>query len=227
MNEQKQRTPEERLEALAGERQRWICFLRRRVQSEAEAEDILQEGLVRSMQRVGQVRREEDLFAWFYRVLSHGVVDTHRKRAAAARRDERLAVELSTSAEADCRSAQSSPVLCGCLRARLALLNPRYGRVLEAVDLEGAPAGEVAAAEGVTMNALNVTLHRARQALRRELIRFCGACAARRVWTAPATLPRRKLLGTKRLHIRCKKPGGWCVSMGSNETHERPILQLA
>jgi P-type Cu+ transporter len=54
---------------LTRERQRWLAFLRPRLASGADAEDILHDSLLRALHRVGDVRREEDLFAWFYRVL--------------------------------------------------------------------------------------------------------------------------------------------------------------
>lgn len=168
---------EERVEILAAERERWLAFLRQRVSSAAEAEDILQDSLVRALEGAGRVRRDEDLLAWFYRVLRHAVVDTYRQRAAASRRDERLAADLAASVEADLRSSGSRRAVCACIRPRLAQLNPRYGRLLEAVDLDGQPAAAAAAEEGVPIGSLHVTLHRARQALRRELVRFCGACA--------------------------------------------------
>lgn len=171
------RDPDERVEVLAAERDRWLAFLRQRMGSTAEAEDILQDSLVRALEGVGKVRREEDLFAWFYRVLRHAVVDTYRRRAAVSRRDERLTADFVASVESNLRAGESREAVCACIRPRLAELNPRYARLLEAVDLEGQPAATAAAEEGVSPGSVHVTLHRARQALRRELVRFCGACA--------------------------------------------------
>ncbi len=174
---QKTSVAPERLESLSAERSRWLDFLCRRVSSKAEAEDILQDCLLRAIEGVENVRREEDLFAWFYRILRHAVVDDYRRKQAAGRRDERFAAELAVALEADRRVEQSRRTLCACVRPRLAHLNSRYARILEAVDFDGMAPAEVAVQEQTTLNTINVTLHRARQALRRELLRFCGACA--------------------------------------------------
>jgi RNA polymerase sigma factor (sigma-70 family) len=168
---------EERLTALTQERARWLAFLRTRLSSDAEAEDILHDSLLRAMDRVGDVRREEDLFAWFYRVLRHATIDAYRREAARRNRDERLATEAAAAHDAGPQTKDLHEKLCGCFRSRLSELPPRYARLLETVDLGGATPAEVAARDEASLNTINVTLHRARKALRRELIRFCGACA--------------------------------------------------
>jgi RNA polymerase sigma factor (sigma-70 family) len=168
---------EERLEALTQERERWLAFLRPRLASGADAEDILHDSLLRAMHRVGDVRREEDLFAWFYRVLRHAAVDSRRREAARSKRNDRFAEEAAAEWETALRSDPLRAQFCGCIRSRLPDLPPRYARLVETVDLGGATPAEAASREGASLNAINVTLHRARQALRRELVRFCGACA--------------------------------------------------
>ena len=57
-------------------------------------------------------------------------------------------------------------------------MKPEYAQVVRAVDLEERPLSEVAASGGITVNNATVRLHRARQALKRQLVRACGACAA-------------------------------------------------
>jgi RNA polymerase sigma factor (sigma-70 family) len=168
---------QDRLGVLAQERDRWLAFLRQRVGSEAAAEDLLQEGLLRAFRHVGEVRRDEDLLAWFYRVLRHAIVDFYRREAAEKQKNDRFAVEVDAALEADWRSEQAKGTLCTCLRQRLPHLQPRYARLLDAVDLQGLTPAEAATQEGASVNTIHVTLHRARQALRRELVRFCGTCA--------------------------------------------------
>ena len=59
--------------ALVENRARFLSFLRKRVGSAADAEDILQDALVRGLAHAGDVRDDETAVAWFYRVLRNSV----------------------------------------------------------------------------------------------------------------------------------------------------------
>ena len=56
-------------------------------------------------------------------------------------------------------------------------LKPEYAEILRRVDLEGAAVPSVAAELGISANNVTVRLHRARQALKKQLERCCGTCA--------------------------------------------------
>ncbi|HZH03129.1 MAG TPA: sigma factor-like helix-turn-helix DNA-binding protein, partial [Myxococcaceae bacterium] len=57
-------------------------------------------------------------------------------------------------------------------------LKPEYAQMVRQVDLENRPLADVAVELGVTSNNATVRLHRARQALKKQLQRCCGSCAA-------------------------------------------------
>src|SRR5207253_10545237 len=56
------------LEALVENHRRFLAFLERRVGSRAEAEDILQDAFVRSLDRADTVRDPEAVIPWFSRL---------------------------------------------------------------------------------------------------------------------------------------------------------------
>jgi hypothetical protein len=60
-------------------------------------------------------------------------------------------------------------------------LKAEYAEVLRRVDLEETPLPRVATDLAITTNNATVRLHRARQALRRQLERSCGTCATHRL----------------------------------------------
>lgn len=64
------------------------------------------------------------------------------------------------------------------MKTLLPNLKSEYAEVLQRADLEELPIGQVAAELDITPNNATVRLHRARQALKRELKRCCGTCAA-------------------------------------------------
>ena len=80
------------LEALFVEnRSRLLGFVRSRVDDEHLAEDILQDSLLKALRAAPEVRDEERLTAWFYRIVRNGITDAYRRSGARQRGLERLA----------------------------------------------------------------------------------------------------------------------------------------
>lgn len=165
-------TPEV-LRLLLDNHARFLGFLERRVGSRDEAEDILQEAFVRSVDRAGSLRDAESATAWFYRVLRNAVIDHYRREGSRSRAVERLAAEAETPPEPD---EELDRAACACVTALVDTLKPEYGTALRRVDLEGQSVRGFAEEAGITPTNAGVRLHRAREALRRQLARSCGTC---------------------------------------------------
>lgn len=163
-----------RIEALVDNHRAFLAFLERRVGDRATAEDLLQEAFARSLDKVEDVRSDESVQAWFYRVLRNAVIDHHRRSGAAACGAEALAAELAGRVEPPPGIARE---ICSCLGRVADALPPAYAEAIRRVDLQGMAVREWAAAAGITPNNAAVRLHRARAALRRELVASCGTCA--------------------------------------------------
>ncbi|MET0556203.1 MAG: sigma-70 family RNA polymerase sigma factor [Vicinamibacteria bacterium] len=157
---------------LLADRARFLAFVAKRVGPD-DAEDVLQAAFARAAAHADEVRDDERVVAWFYRILRNAVADHWRGRAASRRIDEALAAEPWPEAAAPPDTA----ALCRCFEPLVATLPPDQARVLRRVDLEEARPVDVAAELGVTANAAMVRLHRARRALRERLLETCRACA--------------------------------------------------
>jgi RNA polymerase sigma-70 factor (ECF subfamily) len=157
---------------LAENHQRFLNFLRHRVQSEAVAEDILQDAYAKSLQRIDQVEKDESVVAWFYQLLRNAISDHYRKAGVERKAHEVLEREAEPSFEPELRQN-----ICTCVNAVLPTLKSEYAAIVDAVELSERPIAEVAAEAGVTPNNATVRLHRARAALRRRLVEVCGACS--------------------------------------------------
>ena len=163
------------LEVLVENHRRFLAFLERRVGSRAEAEDILQDAFVRSLDRVDTVRDPEAVIPWFYRLLRNAVIDHHRRRGA---EDRALAYAAGTADEAEPGADEAlRDAVCVCVAALVETLKPEYATVIKRVDLDGAAVSEFAREVGITANNAGVRLHRAHEALRRQLALCCGTCA--------------------------------------------------
>jgi RNA polymerase sigma-70 factor (ECF subfamily) len=162
------------LRALLDNHARFLAFVERRVGSRDVAEDILQEAFVRSLDRAGALRDSESATAWFYRVLRNAIVDHYRRGETRARAHERLAAE--SDALAAPPDAELEALVCACVMSMLDTLKPEYGAALRRVELDGMTVRGYAQEAGITPGNAGVRLHRAREALRRQLARSCGTC---------------------------------------------------
>jgi RNA polymerase sigma-70 factor (ECF subfamily) len=153
---------------------RFLGFLERRVGSRDEAEDILQEAFVRSIGRTDALRTPESAVAWFYRVLRNALIDHHRREGTRSQAFDRLASESEGGVLVPDEELEA--VACACITALLDTLKPEYGAALRRVDLDGLSVRGFAEEAGITAGNAGVRLHRAREALRRQVARSCGTC---------------------------------------------------
>lgn len=159
---------------LVANHREFLAFLQLRVGSRAVAEDILQDAFVRGLDKLGDLRDDEAAVAWFYRLLRNAVIDRQRRDAAAGRRLDALAAELEEAVEP---ALELHGAVCQCV-ARLAdTLKPEYAEALRRIELDGLAVKDYAAEAGITPNNAAVRVFRARDALKKQVARSCGACA--------------------------------------------------
>lgn len=158
---------------LFAHRSAFKAFLTSRVGNEADAEDLLQNGLVKALQRAGEIKDGEKAVAWFYQVLRNVVVDHVRSRNAAHRRDEAWMTDTVTLTE----DAEAERQICACFEKMLPGMKANHAELLRRVELQGESVASAAASLGISANNASVTLHRARAELRTKLTDFCGDCA--------------------------------------------------
>lgn len=162
------------LNVLVENHRRFLAFLERRVGSREAAEDILQEAYVRSLDRVATVRDMDALVPWFYRLLRNAAVDYFRHRGAEERALEYVAGTADDSAEID---EEWQHQVCDCIAALAETLKPEYAEAIKRIDLGGMAVADFAREIGITPNNAGVRLHRAHDALRRQLALSCSTCS--------------------------------------------------
>jgi RNA polymerase sigma-70 factor (ECF subfamily) len=164
----------EAITGLALQRNQFLHFVQRRVNSPAIAEDIIQSAYIRAIEQAPALRKQEPAVAWFYRILRNAVIDYYRHRAAEDHALEQWAQDLATGVAPD---PQTEEIVCGCIDQVLPTLKPSYTEILRSVDLAGQNLESFATKAGISAGNAAVRIHRACQALKKELIRVCSACA--------------------------------------------------
>jgi RNA polymerase sigma factor (sigma-70 family) len=174
------------LERLLAQRKQFFAFVQRRVQDVVLAEDIVQGAYLRALEHQDELRQNESAVAWFYRLLRNAVIDNYRRSVTKRRALEEWAHALETSPGP---STDEQREICACLHDVIEHLKPEYAESLRAIDLGEERVRDFAAQRGISQSNASVRVHRARLALRKQLLKTCSACAEQGC-----------------LHCTCKKP---------------------
>src|SRR5215213_6684038 len=157
------------------------AFIGRRVDSEADADDILQDVFLRIHRHAGTVKRHERLVSWLFQVTRNAIADYYREPV----RRRELPMGATPDLEATRHHAQdgvddadiASPAvrheLAACLAPMMEQLPPLYREAVRVVDLEGLPQQEAAARARITVSGMKSRVQRGRQALQSLLNACC------------------------------------------------------
>jgi len=163
-------------EALQRDEGRLRRFIRRRVVSEGDVEDILQDVFYELVEAVRLMKPIEQVSAWLFRVAANRITDLFRKKKPEPLLDDVISesdrltmADLLPSPEAGPEAAYASGVLLEELEAALDELPEEQRDVFVAHELEGRSFKELAAASGLSINTLLSRKHYAVLHLRRRL----------------------------------------------------------
>lgn len=154
-------------------RNKFLGFLRKRLNSPQDAEDVFQDFCVKVLHNHGSIKSGERLDAWLGITLRHALTDHYRRRATRNRGAEAYANEakiLTPNIEKFVGSA------CSCVSAAMQKMDPAQAELLTRLDLQDEPREAVAADLGVSRNALGVRVHRVRAALKKKIAEICPVC---------------------------------------------------
>jgi RNA polymerase sigma factor (sigma-70 family) len=151
-------------------------FIRRRVVSEGDVEDILQDVFYELVEAYRLMKPIEQVSAWLFRVAANRITDLFRKKKPEPLLDDVISesdrltmADLLPSPEAGPEAAYASGVLLEELEAALDELPEEQRDVFVAHELEGRSFKELAAASGLSINTLLSRKHYAVLHLRRRL----------------------------------------------------------
>ena len=159
------------LDTLVANHRDFVAFVQSRVGDRALAEDIVQDAFVRNATKLDTVR--ENAVGWFYRVLRNAIIDHYRRSGAAERRHDAFAREQEETE----RDEELHRIVCKCVAQLADTLKPEYANALHRIEIDGVSVKDYADEAGISANNAGVRIHRAREALRKQLVRSCGTCA--------------------------------------------------
>jgi RNA polymerase sigma-70 factor, ECF subfamily len=161
------------------------AFIARRVDNEADGEDILQNVFLRVHRKLGTLNRADRLASWLYQVTRNAIADYYR--APERRREIPTDFTLETEADrdgvqensgidlldSDEQRAKAVEELAGCLRPMTQRLPAHYRDAISVVELEGLTQREAAERLGLSVSGMKSRVQRGRQMLKRMLQECC------------------------------------------------------
>jgi RNA polymerase sigma-70 factor (ECF subfamily) len=139
-------------------------YARMLARHEAEAEDLVQEALLRAHERRSSFRLDQPLKPWLLAIVHNVFVSGWRRSRAEEARIERIAKGAADHQEA----AQEGAAYLGQIARRFDALPDGQREVLHLVAVEGLSYREVADALAIPVGTVMSRLSRARATLRRE-----------------------------------------------------------
>jgi RNA polymerase sigma-70 factor (ECF subfamily) len=134
------------------------AFVRRRVPTEADADDVVQDVFLRLHAGLGAARLQH-AEAFVYRVARNTIADFHRRR-----RPEPDAGDEAAAPQPEDDDVRE--LLSGCMRPFVARLPDPYREALVLAELEGVPQVEAARRLGLSPSGMRSRVQRGREKLR-------------------------------------------------------------
>lgn len=146
-------------------------FLARRLRSEADVDDVLQDVFLRMQRGLGGLRDEELFGPWVYKVARSAVAD-HRR---SARRHPLAESELSeeVAVEDDEEDGAAEKRLATSVVPFVAMLPSPYREALTLTELEGLTHQQAADMLGISLSGMKSRVQRGRKRLREALEDCC------------------------------------------------------
>ena len=154
-----------------------LGFIARRVRTREDAEDILQEVMLRIHRSSGELEHVERLTGWIYRIAGNAIVDHYRRPA---RREVPTGWQQDVEEAGDSAAVADEPdtaelrgELARCLSPLLERLPASYRQALVLTEVEGVTQVEAAERLGLSVSGMKARVQRGRARLKDLLLDCC------------------------------------------------------
>jgi RNA polymerase sigma-70 factor, ECF subfamily len=153
-----------------------------------DAEDLLQEALLRAFRFWSRYQHGSNLRAWLHRILINTFVNEYRRKRREREVMQTLQHEVGSAEHHDSETEAAGEVLSDELQVSLAGLPPEFRAVLWAVAVDELSYRETADALGCPVGTVMSRLHRARRLVQKTLRAAAPATAQVREFAAVAAV---------------------------------------
>jgi RNA polymerase sigma-70 factor (ECF subfamily) len=163
-------------------RDRLLAFVRPRVATVQDAEDIVQDVFLRMHAKLDQLQDAERLTPWLYSIARNAIVDYHRKRATKAGTFAKLVDANAADQDnaADIGPTDASAGLAQCTAELMDRLPERQRQALALTELQGLTQQQAAEQLGLSVPGVKARVQRGRRQLKQLLLDCCKVDLDRR-----------------------------------------------
>lgn len=144
-------------------------YIIKRVPNQTDADDILQEVLMKIYQSISDLKDENKLHPWIYTISRHAITDYYRRRDKPIEIIE-LPEDLGEELEKD---KNSNLEIAACLKVMIESLPEKYKQAIVLTEFENLPQKELSERMGLSISGAKSRVQRARGKLKEMLLGCC------------------------------------------------------
>ena len=148
-------------------------FIVRRVDNEADAEDILQDVFYKIHSQIDRLKDTTKIYSWVYRITRNAIIDHYRSRKGNVSLDESPDVFDIADDELPPAEAEREEIVA-CLKPMMERLPEDYRLALQMADVQGIPQAEVAGQLNISVSGAKSRVQRARGKVKDMLLNCCN-----------------------------------------------------
>jgi RNA polymerase sigma-70 factor, ECF subfamily len=144
-------------------------FVARKIDNQADVEDVLQNVFYKIHQRIDQLEEAEKLYPWVYQLTRNAIIDFYRERKIQADSTDEILNEIAF--EPDEQDIEEE--VLGWLEPMIGELPEKYRDALLLTDIEGLTQKELSEKLDISVSGAKSRVQRGREQLRETLLKCC------------------------------------------------------
>ncbi|MEX2169821.1 MAG: RNA polymerase sigma factor SigZ [Pirellulales bacterium] len=149
------------------------AFLRSRVPSESDADDLLQDVFVRVVEKIGSLREADRVESWVYQVARNAIADFYRRRASRPDGSINGAVEGVVDRHGENDAGNQNCAVGAWLSRMIGALPTTLRDAVRMYEIEGLSQAEIANRLGISLSGAKSRVQRGRRQLEELLLGSC------------------------------------------------------
>ena len=146
-----------------------LSFIKSKVQSEFDAEDILQDVFLKLHRNIGNLKDSSKLQAYIYRTVNNTIIDYYKKRKDEIMTDGEIPEHIALEEE----KGNLNEEVARCIRDMIFRLPEKYQRPMELHDIMGRHHKEISRELNISVSGSKTRVQRARIKLKEFLFECC------------------------------------------------------
>jgi RNA polymerase sigma-70 factor (ECF subfamily) len=146
-------------------------FIARRIDNEADADDILQNVFLSIHSRIHQLKDTGKVHAWVYQITRNAIYDYYRSRRPEISLDKSESFDIAQEETPEAENERQE--ILSCLNPMIDRLPDNYRRALRLADIQEIPQAEVANQLNISVSGAKSRVQRARGKVKNMLLDCC------------------------------------------------------